>query len=98
MTDEASEHRARMERLAEEWKDVEGVGIIGEIIQHGTRVSVIRCSECQAVVTVCPAVTEAWGTGCLADTCPSYDLSRDVDIFFDALADHGLIGRRPVDG
>lgn len=62
--------------------------------EKGTPVSVHRCESCGCQFTVCPLRTvEQWGTGCLADTCESYDIERDVDIFFEPLADAGLIRR-----
>lgn len=70
-------------------------GVIGETVnEFGTPVSVIRCSSCERVTTVCPVTTtERWGTGCLADDCSTYDLSRDIDIFFEPMSEAGLIRR-----
>jgi hypothetical protein len=76
------------------------VGVVGESTnQYGTPVSVLRCASCGTVVSVCPLIEdqEAWGDGCLAEGCPSYDMNRDMDIFFEPLADHGLIKRETRD-
>jgi len=70
--------------------------------EYGTPVSVGICDGqpdyCGREFTVCPAMDderqERWGHGCLADFCASYDLGRDIDMFFEPLADHGLIQRR----
>jgi hypothetical protein len=71
------------------------VGIVGESVnEYGTPVSVLRCASCGTVVSLCPVTTpEKWGDGCLAEGCASYDVARDMDIFFDALDEHGLIHR-----
>jgi len=65
--------------------------------EYGALVSVLTCAQCGREVTVCPALgddwRERWGDGCLADNCPSYDLSRDVDTFFEPLVEAGLITR-----
>lgn len=65
----------------------------GAVNEYGTPVSVHRCPDCGAEFTVCPPTSDNWG-GCLADGCPSYDLARDVDIFFEPLAEAGLVERR----
>lgn len=63
----------------------------------GTPVSEHVCESCGQGFTVCPAVpsekADEW-RGCLADDCSSYDLARDIDIFWEPLADSGLIERR----
>lgn len=52
--------------------------------EFGTPVSVHTCEACGRMFTVCPpADPETWGTGCLAEGCPSYDLRRDIDLFWD---------------
>lgn len=65
--------------------------------EYGTPVSVLTCSACGRGFTVCPALgedwREKWGDECLADYCSSYDLSRDVDIFFEPMSEAGLIVR-----
>lgn len=63
--------------------------------KYGTPVSVLRCESCGDTVTICPVITdrEAFGDGCLADHCPSYSLARDADIFFEQMAEAGLIYR-----
>ena len=48
--------------------------------EHGTPISVHKCSDCGEEFTVCPPAGEDWG-GCMADTCISYDPKRDGDIF-----------------
>lgn len=45
--------------------------------EYGTDVSVHVCSDCGNRFTVCPPAGEDWG-GCLAETCASYDINRDV--------------------
>jgi hypothetical protein len=67
--------------------------------EYGTPITVATCAECGGDFSVCPAIPpedfeQRWGTGCLADTCPSYDLGRDIDIFFEPMAEAGLIQRR----
>lgn len=57
------------------------------------------CTRCGHSVSICPAVPldqleRLFGLACLGDTCTSYDLARDVDIFFEPMAEAGLIGRR----
>jgi hypothetical protein len=87
------EEQARFDAVADQHPGE--TGIIGESVnEYGTPVSVLRCASCSAVVSLCPVSTpEKWGDGCLADTCASYDIERDVDLFFEPLMDHGLIGR-----
>ena len=62
--------------------------------EYGTPVTVARCYSCEVVFTVCPPVQpgreDQW-TGCLADTCESYDIARDIGIFFQPLAEAGLV-------
>ena len=56
---------------------------IGELRNgYGVPVSLHRCVYCGSSFTVTPATDNAWGLGCLADGCPSYDISRDVDLFW----------------
>lgn len=90
-----SDTAARTRALAVADQHPGEVGIVGETVnEYGTPVSVLRCATCGEVVTICPVrTTEQWGEGCLADTCASYDIGRDVDMFWDALSDNGLIGR-----
>lgn len=65
--------------------------------EFGTEVSVHRCSTCGETYTLCPPADEAtWGTGCLAETCASYDPNRDVDLFFEPAVEAGIIRREPV--
>lgn len=71
-----------------------GVWHLG-VNEYGTPVSCHICESCGHPFTVCPPRTvEQWGTGCLGDECPSYDITRDVDMFFEPMADAGLIRRR----
>jgi hypothetical protein len=58
--------------------------------EYGTLVSVHICGEavCGGAFTVCPATPadrfgDTFGDGCLAEGCPSYDISRDVGLFWD---------------
>jgi hypothetical protein len=67
--------------------------------EYGTPVSVLDCDTCHHVVTLCPALPtegrrQLWGNTCLGDKCPSYDIGRDVDMFFEPMAEAGLIERR----
>lgn len=67
--------------------------------EHGTPVSIGTCTTCRRQFSVCPATTiEQFGSECLADDCASYDLARDVDTFFEPMAEAGLIGREGSDG
>ena len=65
--------------------------------RYGTRVTVITCIVCGTEVSLCPYIApedldEKWGGSvCLGDACPSYDISRDIDMFFEPLAEAGLI-------
>ncbi len=70
---------------------------IGESVnQYGTFISIFKCKTCGDEFTVCPAVpTDAldqW-TECMSESCASYDVTRDVEIFWDALDDNELIHR-----
>jgi hypothetical protein len=69
------------------------------INDYGTPVSWFKCDACDGEFSVCPAVTEdrydEW-TGCMADTCDSYDIVRDISIFFDAMVESGMLGRAPT--
>ena len=69
--------------------------------EYGTPVSVLICDTCGHEVTICPALPddearERWGEGCLGDGCGSYDIARDVDMFFEPMVEAGLIRRRSV--
>lgn len=59
----------------------------------GTPVTVMTCAACGHEFTVCPALPEGndWGADCLGDLCPSYDIARDVDMFFEPAVGAGLI-------
>jgi len=69
--------------------------------EYGAPVLAAVCTACGRPFTVCPAPppekADQWRE-CLADDCPSYDLSRDVDLFFEPLAEAGLIEREASDG
>jgi hypothetical protein len=49
----------------------------------GVAVSLHRCCYCGDNFSVTPARDDAWGLGCLMEGCPSYDVSRDADLFWD---------------
>ena len=90
----ADQQRERLDTVAAEHPGE--TGIIGETVnEYGTPVSVLRCASCGAIVSICPLVRDpaSWGDGCLAEGCASYDLGRDVELFFEPLMDYGLIGR-----
>lgn len=55
--------------------------------EYGTLVSCHRCNTCGRYFTVCPHNRGQHYDDCLADTCASYDESRDVDKMFDGGAD-----------
>ncbi len=66
--------------------------------EYGTPVSRHVCDTCGGLFTVCPAAKDdstSW-INCLGESCGSYDPDRDIDIFFEALADNGLIERRSI--
>lgn len=70
---------------------------VGETLNaYGTPVSLHRCCYCGNSFTVTPARDNAFGLGCLSDKCASYDLARDVDIFFEAAQEAGIIKRGEV--
>lgn len=56
-----------------------------DVNEYGTPVTWFRCEACGGDFSVCPAVPperlDNWG-GCLDEGCPSYDLSRDAEVFF----------------
>lgn len=67
---------------------------VGELRNgFGVSVSLHHCVYCEGSFTVTPATDDAFGLGCLAETCSSYDLERDVDLFFEAASEAGLIRR-----
>lgn len=64
--------------------------------EYGTPVTAFTCRACGRKYTVCPAVPpEKWDEweNCLADACPSYDIARDIDMFFEPAIEAGLIRR-----
>jgi len=70
---------------------------VGEGINEcGTEISIFTCESCGAEFTVCPVVPpdllDQWA-GCMDEGCASYDVTRDVEIFWDALDDNELIHR-----
>lgn len=73
----------------------DAVGLFAEAFnEYGTPVTVARCKDCGTVFTVCPVVLperESQWMGCLADDCPSYDIERDIGIFFEPMMEAGLI-------
>lgn len=54
--------------------------------EYGTPVTLFSCPGCKTTFTVCPAVEDdaldQW-TGCLGETCSTYDPTRDADKWFD---------------
>ena len=51
---------------------------------YGTTVTVFVCDRCGYIFTVTGDIDpDEWGTGCLAETCDSYDVTRDVDLMFE---------------
>ena len=65
--------------------------------EYGTPVTALTCVHCGHDFTVCPPVDpEKWGRECLGDACPSYDISRDIDMFWDTAMSGGLIERDHV--
>ena len=69
--------------------------------EYGTPITVATCASCGHEFSVCPAIPlddfeRRWGYGCLGDHCASYDIARDIDMFFEPLAEAGLIERRPA--
>ena len=72
---------------------------IGESVnEFGTPVSVHRCDDCGDEFTVCPCQPDdrEWG-GCLAESCASYDMDRDVDLWFEPALEAGWIKREALD-
>lgn len=65
--------------------------------EYGTPITVFpSCVGCGQESTVCPALPPervAEWAGCLGEQCSTYDLSRDIDLFWEALSDHGQIKR-----
>lgn len=64
--------------------------------EYGTVVSVHTCSACGNEFTVCPPASPEFGNDCLGDTCPSYDIARDADMFFEPAFEAGIIRREPL--
>lgn len=61
--------------------------------EYGTLVSKHKCDTCGDVFTLCPPVspeeveTKGW-QNCLATHCPSYNIKRDIDLFWDMVPIH----------
>lgn len=54
--------------------------------EFGTPISMHTCRSCGEPFTVCPPRDdEEWGGCCLAETCGSYDLTRDADLLWEHL-------------
>lgn len=52
--------------------------------EYGRTVTVMACSSCGLLFTVTGEHTnDEWGTGCLGETCDSYDVERDAGLTFD---------------
>ena len=52
--------------------------------EYGTLVGVFECDTCGTEYTVCPNPTNPDNfQNCLAPSCDSYDIKRDVDLLFD---------------
>lgn len=53
--------------------------------EYGTPVSLFTCAWCGDDFSICPAADEErrsdWD-GCLAESCESYNPSRDADLYF----------------
>jgi hypothetical protein len=64
--------------------------------EYGTDVAAGICDSCKKPYTICPAPDKAdwvnWAD-CLSEECPSYNLDRDIDLFFEPMVEHGLIQR-----
>jgi hypothetical protein len=66
--------------------------------EYGTPVAAGLCDTCGRPYTVVPVPDRdrwhAW-TSCLEPDCASYDITRDADLWFEPLADHGQVHREP---
>lgn len=74
--------------MPETWRQLTDPDVTGRIglarNEYGTTVTVFVCSSCGYLFTVTGDIDpETWGTGCLAETCDSYDVERDVDLMFE---------------
>jgi len=57
---------------------------VGESMNgFGVIVSLHRCVYCDEAFSVTPRVDDSFGLGCLGEGCPSYDVARDIDLFWD---------------
>lgn len=62
--------------------------------ESGTTIAVGVCDTCGKDYTVCPP-PKVWAdwADCLTPECDSYDIERDADLWFEPMADHGLVHR-----
>ena len=64
-----------------------------DVNEYGTPVSVHTCTACGTRFTVCPPAGPHFGNECLAEGCSSYDISRDIGLFWDVAQEQGWIHR-----
>lgn len=64
--------------------------------EYGTPVAAGICDTCGQDYTVSPPPEpdhyDCW-RNCLTPECASYDIERDADLWFEPLAEHGLVHR-----
>ena len=82
-------------QLGADQLDAAGVGVGRLGVTDGGRRAVFRCIDCRRMYTVTGPPSVHYGISCLADNCSSYDISRDVDIFFEPAMEAGIIRRTP---
>jgi hypothetical protein len=67
----------------------------------GHKISLHRCDTCGQRFTLIPPVAPnmpGWGN-CLSESCESYDMSRDVDLFFGTIPiTRGPLAQEESDG
>jgi len=66
--------------------------------EFGTPISVHVCDACGGRFTCCPAIPAGnphW-ENCLAVTCPSYDITRDIDLAWDLGVAGGIVRSVPI--
>ena len=68
-------------------REQDGVRVGETTNKYGTPVSEHLCFGCGSEFTVCPPHGNDWG-GCLAETCVTYDESRDIDKHWDDPGNH----------
>ena len=71
--------------MSDTWRQLTEPEVTGRIglarNEYGTTVTVFVCSSCGFLFTVTGDIDpETFGTGCLAETCDSYDVERDVNL------------------